>query len=765
MERRLGHDFSRVQVHSGAAAEQSAREVQARAYTVGHQIVFAPGEYQPHTLSGRRLLAHELAHTVQQSDGAPLAIAREPDEPRFAVNQQDMVYLQNTMLNFYNLLTVDERASLQRNTAVVIALVTHANKPTLVYTVASNRTTPGIEAAMAQLGLVRWDPRGVPKVAGERHAEQLATTTASELRFKVHGIAVTRTPCPDCGPLMAEKGIPIVWVRDPNPVPRTPAPPGASPAGGNPPPPPPGQPPAPGKTTTPSPAGKTQAVVGEPLAPVVEHGLSAAGTVAMNASPIALKLLGTLLNYFGDRKQAELAYEALQPKLAGIAQEQAAHPDQGVLLVYNYEQVTAGEASVVQPGRRFLTVRLAYGRTLDEARGHVQGSYASTQTGTGTRAVGDEVWSAPQQVDPSNFAHPFPDIALARFKPGREALQHIKWIRGSLSHSGSTSLPSPAKWGWAPFFYVLKTPESLRWTEPGGRTGTTTISLKTEATANGFSVAATAGTVPVFGADENTYNLFLAAKDAKTGDNNGELRYSNFDFVRWASPDDIEIVKVLSTEGVGATLPSLGESEVQIELANMPAPVRALYESLTHKGDTTTSGDVLARFLTVVPSDLTMEEVEHLTARQKKSESAEEFLDSLEKAIRKLPSRSGGQGDAAPGGGIDFRRGSAPSFAPAALTEQVRVLLGGVNWSQVKPEPTYFDNVIGKEGSTVNTLAYGLDDQGRHWGALVVVSVAKKDGGFTPVTVRSSTVLVSEQGEPLYGNSVLWGRTFRLKPE
>ena len=92
-------------------------------------------------------------------------------------------------------------------------------------------------------------------------------------------------------------------------------------------------------------------------------------------------------------------------------------------------------------------------------------------------------------------------------------------------------------------------------------------------------------------------------------------------------------------------------------------------------------------------------------------------------------------------------------------------LLGGVTWREVKPDPTYFDNVIGKDGTTVNTLADGLDDQGRHWGALVTVSVGKKNAGFTPVTVLRSTVLVSEQGEPLYANSLLWGRTFRLKPE
>jgi hypothetical protein len=65
-EPRFGRDLSRVRVHSGTAADQSARELNARAYTVGHDIVFGAGRYAPHTSAGRHLLAHELTHVVQQ---------------------------------------------------------------------------------------------------------------------------------------------------------------------------------------------------------------------------------------------------------------------------------------------------------------------------------------------------------------------------------------------------------------------------------------------------------------------------------------------------------------------------------------------------------------------------------------------------------------------------------------------------------------------------------------------------------------------------
>jgi Domain of unknown function (DUF4157) len=66
MEPRFGQDFGRVRVHTGGRASESAEAVKALAYTVGHDIVFRADQYTPETATGRRLLAHELAHVVQQ---------------------------------------------------------------------------------------------------------------------------------------------------------------------------------------------------------------------------------------------------------------------------------------------------------------------------------------------------------------------------------------------------------------------------------------------------------------------------------------------------------------------------------------------------------------------------------------------------------------------------------------------------------------------------------------------------------------------------
>ncbi len=76
-EPRLGHDLSDIRIHTGPAAADSARALSARAWTTGAHIVFGSGEYEPHTDAGRRLIAHELAHTLQPDGGAGPVIRRK----------------------------------------------------------------------------------------------------------------------------------------------------------------------------------------------------------------------------------------------------------------------------------------------------------------------------------------------------------------------------------------------------------------------------------------------------------------------------------------------------------------------------------------------------------------------------------------------------------------------------------------------------------------------------------------------------------------
>jgi len=69
MESRFGHDFGAVRVHDGSEAAAAAASLDASAYTVGDHLVFAAGRYAPETVGGAHLLAHELAHVVQQANG------------------------------------------------------------------------------------------------------------------------------------------------------------------------------------------------------------------------------------------------------------------------------------------------------------------------------------------------------------------------------------------------------------------------------------------------------------------------------------------------------------------------------------------------------------------------------------------------------------------------------------------------------------------------------------------------------------------------
>jgi hypothetical protein len=80
MESRIGFDFGKVRIHTDARAASSAKTMGSLAYTVGNDVVFASGNYAPNTTQGRRLLAHELTHVVQQNP-APKPVARSVPMP------------------------------------------------------------------------------------------------------------------------------------------------------------------------------------------------------------------------------------------------------------------------------------------------------------------------------------------------------------------------------------------------------------------------------------------------------------------------------------------------------------------------------------------------------------------------------------------------------------------------------------------------------------------------------------------------------------
>jgi len=148
MEQRFGQDFSQVRMHTGAAAEQSARDVNAKAYTLGNNIVFNRGKFSPETQSGKHLLAHELTHVLQQSSDAT-EIMRAPLKSAGAIKREHQVeldHLKEILVKILGSLSPKEQARIDRNGTVALALVEQFdehNEPftTMVYTANGNKNT------------------------------------------------------------------------------------------------------------------------------------------------------------------------------------------------------------------------------------------------------------------------------------------------------------------------------------------------------------------------------------------------------------------------------------------------------------------------------------------------------------------------------------------------------------------------------------------------------------------------------------------------
>ena len=101
MESAFGEEFDDVRIHTGPEAEAAALELGAEAVTHGQDIYFGPERYDPESSEGRRLLAHELAHTVQQTGGtAPAGERRPGSDPERAAEQAADTVASGARLDF-----------------------------------------------------------------------------------------------------------------------------------------------------------------------------------------------------------------------------------------------------------------------------------------------------------------------------------------------------------------------------------------------------------------------------------------------------------------------------------------------------------------------------------------------------------------------------------------------------------------------------------------------------------------------------------------
>lgn len=142
METRFGHDFSRVRVHTDEKAATSARDVNARAYTVGDDIVFGKGQYHPSAASSQRLIAHELAHVVQQRQTGQQSVARqlEYEEGGTSISRADVErdvgvsYWEQKVMEVYSLTYGTDRLSKDPEERDAVLSVLWARRPPAQFT-------------------------------------------------------------------------------------------------------------------------------------------------------------------------------------------------------------------------------------------------------------------------------------------------------------------------------------------------------------------------------------------------------------------------------------------------------------------------------------------------------------------------------------------------------------------------------------------------------------------------------------------------------
>jgi hypothetical protein len=120
MESRLDADFGAVRIHTDAAAAASARSIDALAYTSGDHVVFDSGMYAPSSTAGRRLLAHELTHVVQQRAGA-VGIQRQPANPAKKADEEAAIKAEQAILDHaaYKKLLGESKLRVKRILALV----------------------------------------------------------------------------------------------------------------------------------------------------------------------------------------------------------------------------------------------------------------------------------------------------------------------------------------------------------------------------------------------------------------------------------------------------------------------------------------------------------------------------------------------------------------------------------------------------------------------------------------------------------------------
>src|SRR5579862_902209 len=215
-EPRFGSDFSRVRIHADSPAAESADSVQARAYTVGHHVAFARDQFAPGTADGRHLLAHELAHVVQQASADAPLVQRGPPGAGGQSGQKFFDPSRGPMIDAEKAKLLALRRSLhlpdtptESDTSIVGILVTETGEE-----IPFNSSERGGYFGGVRPGDVKGGPGSSTNRYNRTHVETWAANAMRQRGLKRAVLLIELEPCAVCGGY--QRGQPAVDTKVPS---------------------------------------------------------------------------------------------------------------------------------------------------------------------------------------------------------------------------------------------------------------------------------------------------------------------------------------------------------------------------------------------------------------------------------------------------------------------------------------------------------------------------------------------------------------------
>jgi hypothetical protein len=620
METAFSYDFSDVQIHDDPLSHQSAADISALAYTFGNHVAFAQNQYQPETTAGKKLLAHELTHVIQQSSNSNHVIQRAPEtwfrgegtgvapsKPGGSVHDfGDGLYLTNSadVASQY----ADTRAASQKGSSP------------LVRSGSFERTELGRVLDLTQNAQWQSYLSSRPITNGDTIETLIRRGNENYWTFFNDFLKSNKLSLNNydtiIGPEFVRGGT-QACIRNPKIADRImgvfrPFTPGA-----------------PAKQEEPK-AQTTPGAAGSPGVPATSS--YSTGTRVTAGAVLVLQGASLIAGKFSDDKQAELAREKIERLEKNFYALQANHPELGAWITVYWQVVGHGDAGSV---RTFFDVSIQTGTT------ELQAKYAKITSALNLPESRyqetNSFWIPPAQPLPyAELPTPFPKIAIGTFAPSKKAqLQLAEW-GGIMGFSGNGMFQlSPGKDSPA-LFAILKPPANVTFAN-GTMRQDVSIEIGSLPTSNNYNIPVVDDlkAALVSPLDEDTAVLFgLGVKGLEIKDHHQLMNL--FAGTRWLPPNCINIVSI--TDAV-----EVADNDVYRQIALLSPNAQAILTEIISKGPKGLKFPMewLKKFEAILPPDLTADEVKQLISKLKPVGSAtlDDVLLGFQKAIAALPSR------------------------------------------------------------------------------------------------------------------------------